>query len=802
MTNDMDFASVQHSGPIRPGTLIPEVAFLIRQHLETHDLAVASRVCKNWNSVWTPFLYHSVRYNHYHSNYSHHYTNSLLNGQQNHHRRTESWTLAQQPAIPFLNVGKYGPWIKVLELTNLVVAHHLPAGGVTPPTSGLPALAATAESSFRCPPFVQDHLHQLISCCSSMQLLTQLDITKTVMSLERLDELLSVLSKLKVFKFEVVNKIESCSASSSPIGSPSHSRTSSYGSNGFIRGHMPSQTSLLRKPKRTTLEGMEQEVVRTIARRLTCLEQLDLTFTVTGTVVLSAFVELFASCGSTLKKLSITRAKICQRDFSHIRGWDDASSYQAEIAALLASLALDIPPPPPASSSSQLWNHGSTPSSPTTSLSTSASSDSISSFTTSSTSSSEHSSPKDVVLESLSMYSCSIDDHECAWFLKQAPGLRELNLHECKRLSGYIVNSILTHTPSLDTLSLSSLSIPQEGLCQLFRREDISSETESAGTSSTPSTTGAALSTQTGLQLKNVRLAYLRQLDDEVMATLATYQGCTLVKLSVQWCAHVTDDGILPIFKSCEKLQDLSLCLSKPTLDIFKELTETTTPGGGSEVCTTTKRLWACAQTLERLEISGQMFVDRIRTSSEHLQPQLYHHTSPNPHHIRNGSTSGVTTTSSFGFGISGSSNSSGSTNVIHNTYAIAHHQGYPMYHLGRYDRYSDPFKELQAQLETLPRLTHLGVPAKGIEHLIQKGFGPKVQLKSLTLLNQQGRPWTVEEVDDLLKHMPSLRQLTCEKSTILLAPAVYNRMDPVQHKRQEEVKRLLERSHVELVQS
>ncbi|KAG0005531.1 hypothetical protein BGZ65_010855 [Modicella reniformis] len=802
MSIAIDFAMKQHS-PKQHAFLIPELAFVIQQHLQPQDLAAASRVCKNWYEAWAPFLYHTVRYNH-HLGYSYHYTSALLNSHPQHPRLSEPFTPNQyhhqqpQHVVPFLNLEKYGRWIKVLELTNLVVAHHAPpsfpvGAAASRSTTGPPV--STGELTF---PLVQDHLYQLQNCSSLC--LTQLEITKTVMSLERLDELLSMLSTLKVFKFEVVNKIEAASTSSSPSGSPSHSRNPSYGSNGIIRGYMQQHqpSLLLKKPKRISLEGLEQEVVRTIGRRLSGhLERLELIFTITGTIVLSAFEELFANCGSTLKGLSITRADICQRDYS--RNWN--ASYQAEIAALLASLSgasISSPPATP-STETQQWHQGSTALSSPVTLSASSSSSSISSSYSSSTSSTpsmQHGASKfPIALESLSLYSCPIEDRECAWFLKQAPGLRELTLNECKRLNRDIVNSILMHTPRLETLSLSSMPcIHPVSLEQLFRTIEPSTEANATGLSA--SDVGTSSTIRTGLQLKNVRLAYLRQLDDEVMKTLAKHQGPSLVKLSLQWCPHVTNDGIIPIFRFCEKLEDLSICLSKPTLDVFGDLTEPTTAEEPGE---NKKRLWACAQTLERLEIGGQMFVDRIRTSNEHLQPQLYHHMSPNPHHIRNGSTSGVTTNS---INIVSTSSISNHSCIIHDPYAIAHHQGYPMYHLWRYDRYSNPFKELQAQLETLPRLSHLGIPAKGIEHLIQKGLGPKVQLRSLALLNQQGRIWSVEEVEDLLKHMPWLRRLTCEKNTILASPAFYNRKDPTQHKRQEEVMRLLEQHHVELVQS
>ncbi|KAI8604952.1 hypothetical protein EDD21DRAFT_364844 [Dissophora ornata] len=746
--------------------LIPELAFLIQQHLQPHDLAIASRVCRNWQEAWTPFLYYTVRYHHHH-----HYHSSR---QQNCHQysltagRNQRPTESTRIVVPFLNLEKYGPWIKVLEMSNLVVAQHQSPCSCrlgTPPAAATTSRTSTATASSTaalcsCPPIVQDHLLQLQSCNSLS--LTQLDISKTVMSLERLDELLGAVPMLKVFKFEVVNKIES-SSSTTAGGSHVRSRTHSGGSSSLAgtvsRGYMQQHQSnlLLKKPKKTNLEGLEQEVIRTIARRLSShLERLELVFSVTGTVVLSALEELFANCGAKLKALSLTRAEICQKDYT--REWN--VSYQAEIAALLASLSgTSVSSPSHAvAAATGLASYSTASSSPAT-MSTSSSSSSISSAystsASSTTSSAPHTQSKAVpVLESLSLHSCAVEDREFAWLLKHAPGLRELCLHDCRKLDRQIVHSILAYTPLLETLSLTSVPLLHvDGLQQLFRTTAVASESTTAIATASPS--------HPGLQLKNVRMAYMLQLDDNVMKTLAEHQGPSLVKLSLQWCPHVTDEGIIPIFQHCERLQDLSLCLSKPTLNIFKDLTEVseTGPGTGAQM----KRLWACAQTLERLEIGGQMFVNRIRTSSEQLHPQLYHHMSPNPHNIRNGS-SRETVQGSVGISSSGTN----SSNIIRDPYTIAHHQGYPMYHLRWYSQFSDPFRELQAQLETLPQLTHLGIPAKGIEHLIRRGFGPTVQLRSLALLNQQGRVWSPEEVEEMLRHIPTLRRLYCEKNTIL----------------------------------
>ena len=97
------------------------------------------------------------------------------------------------------------------------------------------------------------------------------------------------------------------------------------------------------------------------------------------------------------------------------------------------------------------------------------------------------------------------------------------------------------------------------------------------------------------------------------------------------------------------------------------------------------------------------------------------------------------------------------------------------MYHLHqRYEaeQLGDPFHGLKVRLATMPRLYHLGVSIKGVEHLIRKGFGPQAQIKSLALLGQQGRKWTLEEVKDMLEHMPQVRTLYCEKETILSTKA------------------------------
>ncbi|KAI1316037.1 hypothetical protein EDD11_010501 [Mortierella claussenii] len=857
--SSIDSDSILYSGPSSStrsnpnAVLIPELAFLIQQHLQPRDLATASRVCRNWQEAWMPFLYYAVQYHHSHHQFSHNHwlAESTAQRHQYYHPQGHSEQHQRQHSfpqqlyqfvvvVPFLNLNKYGPFIKTLSLSNLVVTpHQLPSissssscssSATVSPSSSPPGhrsfiAAASAVASDASP--IRDHLHQIQTCASLN--LTQLDIFKTIMSLERLDDLLSALPTLKVFRFEVINKkLDSITMTSTGLTATTAATGATTGSNYISRGYMQQHHShlLLKKPKRLTLEGLEQEVVRTIARRLSGghLERLELIFAVTGTVVVSAFEELFASCGSSLKALSLTKAEICQRDSR--RDWDTA--YQAEVAALLASLSGTTISPPPQQQQQQQQQqqyrqHRFSPLSSSTTMSTSSSSSSISSAFSASTSSTSMSQFSDnesdqtyksspPVLESLSLYSCGIEDRECAWLLKYMPELRELNLHDCPRLKRSVVQSILTFTPKLESISLSS--VPQlhpQGLLQLFSTTTASATATSDASSGTLKATDQVI--KSGLQLKSVRLAYMRQIDDVIVNALVTQQGSTLVTFSLKWCPHVTDEGIMPIFQFCEKLEDLSLHLSKPTTNIFRELGEIgdAESSNNGDVKQAKKKLWACAQTLERLEVGGQMFVDRIRTSNEHLQPQLYHHMSPNPHHIRNGSTPQLTTGIASGFGI-GAINAAGShssaSNIIRDPYSVAHHQGYPMYHLWRYHRFSDPFRELQAQLETLPRLTHLGIPAKGIEHLIRKGFGSKVQLKSLALLNQQGRVWTPEELADLLNHMPELRKLYCEKNTILpsslssSSPMLARTKDAALWKRLEQVKSLLESHHVELVQS
>ncbi|KAF9576570.1 hypothetical protein EC968_006917 [Mortierella alpina] len=830
----IDFAMGSNSAKRRQNAiLIPELAFQIQQYMQPEDLAVASRVSKAWQEAWAPFLYYAVQYRH-HQRTLHSRHSSQCQISPKDLVLLHSTLQEQQHCPPFLNLEKYGHWIKHLEVSNLFVAHQpisppSSSGAVSPGSSsaaggtagvaGAAAGSATARSTHSASPLIQDHLAQ-IQACSNMRL-TLLDISRTVMSLDRLDDLLSALPCLKVFKFEVMNKIE-------PIASSgSHSRNSSTGSlSGVGRGFMMQQPShLLKKPKRLSLEGLESEVVRVIARRLyKSLERLELALAVTGGIALPAFQELFESCGSTLKTLALTKVEICQHDYSRAGN----AAYQAEIAALLASL---LSSSPPSSTAQHLQPSGAlSPSSSYASISTSSSFSSDLSMADpvvpqalqadrsadAGAQAADFSPPPLPALESISFNACFIPGRECEIFLRHAPGLRELHLHDCRNLDRSIVKSILTHTPLLETLSLNSVpNLRPECLQQLFETTEVPKDKHADGiqysgtrtTSSNSSTATQSTVARTGLRLKNVRLAYLRQLDDTIMETLATHQGASLLKLSIHWCPHVTDEGILPIFRSCEKLEDLSLCLSKPTLNIFKDLSETTDAAGKE------RKLWACAQTLERLEIGGQMFVDRLRTSNEHLHPQLYHHLSPNPHHIRNRSGSGsglamypvaggISTSANSSISLS-NGNSQSSSSIIHDPYSVAHHQGYPMYHLWRYHRFSDPFRELQAQLETLPRLKHLGIPAKGIEHLITKGFGAKVQIQSLALLNQQGRVWSADEIRDLLQHMPHLRRLFCEKNTVL-ASSSYSLVsrDAMAQKRQMEMMKVLRDHRVELVQS
>ncbi|KAF9274492.1 hypothetical protein BGZ88_002976 [Linnemannia elongata] len=805
----IDFTTTTELTTRPTSLLIPELIYEIERYLEIQDLAAAALVCRAWHEAWSSSLYATVRCHirrtsaplgvsrsldptkttAFHSftaappardNYQGYVQHKYYSFQQQHLHLQHGQHHQYIP--PFLNFQKYGRWIRNLEVSNLYCLPSVPllrsTGGAAVSSHSSSSSSSSSSSAFNpaslsLPPPVQDHLSQIQTCWH----LIQLDISRTVMSLERLDDLLSSLPRLKVFKFEVVNKTEIATANGLHGGGSNAGGGGSLGSS-FRRGYMQQQPSslLLKKPKQVTLEGLEPEVIRVIARRLGGqLERLDLVFTVTGRIGLSTFLELLSNCRSTLKSLALTRAEVYQTDYSRDR------HAAMEISALLASLL-------------------GTTSAATTSSSPSASSTTSSPSSSSSTSSSLPSFPP--ALECLSFNSCAIPDREFEWFLRHAPQLKELNLHDCRFLNKPAVAAILQHSPLLETLSLRSVPyVDADALKQLFEtipRSSIEGATaataftshQAAGSHASGTTaatsgvngSGGAASTltaskeTTGLRLKSIRLAYLRQLNDTVMETIARYQGACLEKLSVQWCPHVTDVGILPIFMYCQRLQDLSLYLSKPTLNIFKDLTDEPVNGATAAdpatatatVATTTtletsttstaaavvglpapvkRRLWACANTLERLEVGGQMFVDRIRSRG----------------------TGGTNGTSNGGpISVTNITTGNNNSNVIHDPYSIAHHQGYPMYHLWRYHRLSDPFRELQAQLETLPRLKHLGVQAKGIEHLLRRGFGPNVHIQSLALLNQQGRVWSPEEIREMFEHMPHLRTLVCEKSTIM----------------------------------
>ncbi|KAG0034540.1 hypothetical protein BGZ82_005725 [Podila clonocystis] len=742
--------------------LIPELAFEIQQHLQLCDLAVATRVCRDWFEAWTPFLYYAVKFNgrwmpsisHSHGSAS---PTRLSSPQPLRHRSLSH----QHQAPPFLNLDKYGHWIKSLQASNLFLdpTEHLfrpfsPSGASSPPSS----------SSFT--PNITDHLH-LIKNCKSLDL-TQLDISNTIMSLERLDDLLSALPQLKVFKFEVMNQIDSTSLTASKL--------LAFDSSGFRYRQGVNKTWM------DSLLGLEPEVVRVIARRLSSrLERLELSFALPATISLAVFEELLESCRSTLKTLVLFKAEICQVDYSR----EESRSHQMQIEALLANLwetsigSVELP--------SRTLRTGHTAAMRSWMTSSSSSSSFSSSYSTSASSLSvQDNQPKPSVstppvLESLSFLTCAIPNKEFDWFLQRAPGLKELTIHSCDHLSQPIVASIHNFAPQLETISLSSIpGLSKRGLKGIF-------EPFPAEEINVP---GLGLPPPKTLGLKTIRLAYLRQLEDSVMESLATHQGPSLTTLSVHWCPHVTDNGVQLIFKSCEKLEDLSLCLTKPTLNSIK------TRSG--------QKPWACTQTLKSLEIGGQMFLDQLRQSNEHLHPQLYHHMSSNPHQTHTGyRTRALSANSSFTstyghrnntIGACFSNSGSSAGNIIQNTYAVAHHQGYPMYHLLRYQQLSSPLKELQERLEMLPRLIHLGIQSKGIEHLIKQGFGPSVRIRSLALLNQHGRVWSVDEIGELLSNMPALTRLQCERSTIMAD------WGPTTGGQQEEMRQMLENRNVELV--
>ncbi|KAF9387398.1 hypothetical protein CPC16_007059 [Podila verticillata] len=750
--------------------LIPELAFEIQQHLQLCDLAVATRVCRDWFEAWTPFLYYAVKFNG-------RWTPSLpSHGSASPTRLSSPQPLRrhrslshQHQAPPFLNLDKYGHWIKSLQASNLFLdpTEHLfrpfsPCGSSSPPSSSPFTITTTTTTTTH----ITDHLH-LIKNCKSLDL-TQLDISNTIMSLERLDDLLSALPLLKVFKFEVMNQIDSTSLTASKL--------LAFDSSGFRYRQGANKTWM------DSLLGLEPEVVRVIARRLSSrLEKLELSFALPATISLAVFEELLESCRSTLKTLVLFKAEICQVDYSR----EESRAHQMQIEALLANLwetsigSVELPSTTLRPGHTQLTRSWMTSSSSSSSFSSSYST------SASSLSGQDNNQPKPVstppVLESLSFLTCAIPNKEFDWFLQRAPGLKELTIHSCDHLSQPIVASIHTYAPLLESISLSSIpGLSKRGLKGIF--EPFPEEINVPSLDHPP---------PKKLGLRIIRLAYLRQLEDSVMESLATHQGQTLTTLSVHWCPHVTDNGVQLIFKSCEKLEDLSLCLTKPTLNSIKKRAG--------------QKPWACTQSLKSLEIGGQMFLDQLRQSNEHLHPQLYHHMSSNPHQSQTGyRTRALSANSSFTstyghrnntIGACFSNSGSSAGNIIQNTYAVAHHQGYPMYHLLRYQQLSNPLKELQERLEMLPRLVHLGIQSKGIEHLIKQGFGPSVRIRSLALLNQHGRVWSVDEVRDLLGNMPSLTRLQCERNTIMAdsGPAITMGQ-------QEEMRQLLENRNVELV--
>ncbi|KAF9409215.1 hypothetical protein BGZ94_002028 [Podila epigama] len=803
--------------------LIPELAFEIQQHLLPHDLAAATRVNKAWNEAWTPFLYHSVKFNgrgpSAHSlpstrmsspqpvrrprSFSQHYHQSHPPSHQHHHHQL------LQPPPPFLNLEKYGHWIKSLQASNLFLdpTEHLSTSSPRPSNSShsrsLSTSCSSSSSSFTPPvtstlsslqttsaspssPVISDHL-LLIKNCKTLAL-TQLDIQNTVMSLERLDELLSGLPQLKVFKFEVMNQIDNSSLTASNL--------LAFDSSGFRYRQGVHKTWM------DSLLGLEPEVIRVIAKRLSPrLERLELSFALPATISLAVFDELLKSCRSTLKALVLSKAEICQINHSRV----ESHSHQMQIEALLANLwetsissvelnSASLPEFGTESGPQQLqqqqhttrsWMSSSTSSSSlSSSYSTGASSISSEADNLLSLKQSAYTGPP--VLESLSFFTCAIPNKEFDWFLSRTPALKDLTIHNCDALGYPIVASMQHRTPLLESISLCSIpGLSKRGLKSIF--EPYLPDP----TKITLDTTSNEIPMQK-LQFKSIRLAYLRQLEDSVMESIATHQGNTLTRLSVHWCPHVTDYGVQPIFNSCEKLEELSLYLTKPTLASIRK--------------TDGQKPWACTQTLRSLELGGPMFVDQLRQSNEYLHPQLYHHTSSNPHQSYTGNrTRALSASSSFtptyghrstSIGACFSNGGTSASNIIQNTYSVAHHQGYPMYHLLRYQQLGNPLKELRERMETLPRLTHLGIQSKGIEHLIRQGFGPNVRIRSLTLLNQHGRVWAVQEVKELLENMPSLMRLQCDRNTIMpdTSPATNGGVD-----QREEMRQLLEARNVEL---
>ncbi|KAG0233372.1 hypothetical protein BGW42_007456 [Actinomortierella wolfii] len=637
--------------------LLPELAHHIRRHLNSHQLACATRVCRAWYEIWMPYLWENVHYDvpnrafpslGKHASWTRHFEGRYLTGgyptKEELHRQS-------RVAVNRREKGGCG----VVGGTGGVVATAGIGGGVGRIYDD--ASNTSPLSSSPLPP-LPPLLLQLDILRLEGSHLQELSLFKTDITLERLDRLLESLSQLQVFRFEVMNRV-------APDYVPRSIETRPVGTwQGKSLG---------------LLHNCEEQLLGVVATRLRRLRSLELTFDARADLHVGRAIFLLDALRHSLKALRLENFALTGSYASSRNNWNtmgfqayanrllgDASYMGASMIAATSSMPSTSPP----LSGSVSHSSSSSSLSAVTMTNTTTSSDgrsssslspleqavasltkSVEQFTVTETTPSLAPPTGVISLTLIRQHWNGSRSAQCIEeVLRECPNLEELNFHDTPVPNNSTMDAILEHNPKLTRLSFSKVpNISSQSLEQLFRgRKLVEEEEHNHGEMSSLSSAANHTPQKDAVmvpQLESLRLGYLHQSLTAPLRALAEEHGGRLRRLSIQWCPSVTTQDLWPIIKKCSQLEELALQLTKVSTKIFEDIPQDVIvpePGGPS-VLEPKMHTWACASTLRRFDIGGPMFVDYSRYRERFLRPTVYHHLSPNPYLI------GTTSSSSSG---------------------------------------------------------------------------------------------------------------------------------------------------------
>ncbi|KAF9970250.1 hypothetical protein BGZ73_007074, partial [Actinomortierella ambigua] len=677
--------------------LLPEIAHHVRAHLTTHQLASAARVCRAWHAIWMPYLWENVhhhvpyrlfpplgKYASFIRRFEGHYLTGGYPTKDELYRRSRAAVNRRGKGVGG-GGGVGGSGV----IGEGGVGGGVGGGRLYHDYSMIPGASSTLSSSspLSLPPI----LLQLDILRLEGTHLQELSLFKTDIGLDRLDRLLESLSQLKVFRFEVLNRV-------APDYVPMSVETRPVGT--WLGKSMG------------LLSQSEEPLLGVVATRLQRLQQLELLFDARAYLHVSWVLFLIEVLQKSLRSLKLENFALTSNPTNVKSDWEvlGIQKYADRLVPLLGSCrdeALE-------SSLSK--------------LSVASHTHSVDQLTSTSNINNENMTLTGIAATTTGLTSLTLirqywDNRIGTLCLEQVlracPNLEELNIHDAPCVNSDTITAILDYNPKLARVAFSKLPyMTSQALERLFQGRrwtdgsgdnnhtnssltftslsssasvlssssaffssslfssalastSASSFSSLASSSSQDPSTAATADTILVPRLESVRLGYLHHSLTDPLKTLAERHGHRLRQLSIHWCPSVTTQDVWPILKKCSQLEELALQLTKVSTKIFEDIPQemvVAEPGGnGVAVLEPKMHTWACAATLRKLDIGGPMFVDYSRYRERFLRPTVYHHLSPNPYLM--GSTSP-----------SSSSTSSASLNPSHHSSHSSSHQDTPNY--------------------------------------------------------------------------------------------------------------------------